>query len=142
MAQTVPDNYSLEDIHDDAVKQLQQLQAADRLSSQDLSVLTGTKSGVDVLEFAKRVVADRESDSKIKQKMDKVIGPLIERLKRFEGAIDALIGAVPKPMGADVAGLLWGSLKFVLLVSNPSSPILEMSLMQLLNRWPETLGKH
>lgn len=107
--------YSIEDIHEDAIEQLQKLQANGQLSVDDITVLTRTRTSEEVLDYAKQIIQDKNS-TKVKEKLNGTVNVLTERLDRFQDAIDVLVRLAPSPMGIDVAGLLWGSLKFVLMV--------------------------
>jgi hypothetical protein len=108
--------YTFETIHKEAVDQLKQLQSENRLSDQDLAVLTGTQSGEDVLNYARDVILKCDANSKRREKIKRVLEPLILRLDRYDSAISSLVSALPSPFGANIAGLIWGSLKFVLMV--------------------------
>jgi hypothetical protein len=108
--------YTFETIHKEAVDQLKQLQSENRLSDQDLAVLTCTKSGEDVLNYARDVILKCDANSKRREKIKRVLEPLILRLDRYDSAISSLVNALPSAFGANIAGLIWGSLKFVLMV--------------------------
>ena len=108
--------YTFETIHKEAVDHLKQLQSENRLSDQDLAVLTGTKSGEDVLNYARDVILKCDANSKRREKIKRVLEPLILRLDRYDSAVSSLVNALPSAFGANIAGLIWGSLKFVLMV--------------------------
>jgi hypothetical protein len=114
-------HYTFETIHKEAVDQLKQLQSENRLSDQDFAVLTGTQSGEDVLNYARDVILKCDANSKRREKIKRVLEPLILRLDRYDSAISSLVTALPSAFGANIAGLIWGSLKFVLMVCIASS---------------------
>ena len=47
-----------------------------------------------------------------------VFKSLLERLGKFEAAIDMLAQASPQVLGLNLVGLIWGSLKILLVVSS------------------------
>ena len=56
-------------------------------------------------------------------KIGGVFKSLLERLSKFETAIDMLAQSSPQVLGLSLVGLIWGSLKILLVVSRPSSSI-------------------
>ena len=101
---------TLQNVHDDAIKQLQD---ARRLSPDDYRRIEGTTLQ-DILVATDAVVARTTSVMRI----GGVFKSLLERLGKFEAAIDMLAQSSPQVLGLSLVGLIWGSLKILLVVSS------------------------
>ena len=55
----------------------------------------------------------------IADKFRRVFGSLLERLGKFETAIDMLAQSMPQVMGLSLVGIIWGSIKILLVVRCP-----------------------
>ena len=53
----------------------------------------------------------------IADKFRRVFNSLLERLGKFETAIDMLAQSMPQVMGLSLVGIIWGSIKVLLIVS-------------------------
>ena len=78
-----------------------------------------SKSLQEILASVEDTVAQKASVARIKG----VVKSLLERLSKFEIAIDVLASSSPHVFGLSLIGLIWGSLKIFLVVSDPSSSI-------------------
>jgi hypothetical protein len=85
------------------------------MSDVDFNVLLNTRKAKDVLAYANSTLVKDGKASKV-EKLKRVLEPLTQKLERFEIVIDTLISMAPKPYGVNVIGIIWGSLKFVLMV--------------------------
>lgn len=104
------------------IKQLKYAQSDAKFSG-EVAVLLGTQRAEDVLKYARDTILIGSPDSTRAQKMQKMsrlIEPLMSKLERYDNAINALLGLIPSPHGINFAGLIWGSLKFALMVPSPS----------------------
>ena len=64
------------------------------------------------------VVAASQTHSEATNRVLKVVQPLLVQLERFGPTIDAIAGAAPPQfMGVNLLGLVWGSIKFFMVVS-------------------------
>lgn len=111
--------YDISDVYSDALQQLKDLRAAGRLNAADFEILTTTTRPDDAITLLKDVmlVASNDQAKKKKPKIQGVVDALVQRLFKFESAIEMIVSSAPQVMGVNVAGLVWGSLKFVLIVS-------------------------
>jgi len=105
--------YDLKDIYLDAHKQLKDLQVAGQLSADDFQMITAKTKADDLKTLAYSV---RKSSPHSKGAQD-IIPRLVVSLKRFENAIDMIVQSSPPIMGLNLVGLIWGGLKFILVVS-------------------------
>jgi hypothetical protein len=101
---------TLQNVHDDAIKQLQD---AGRLSPDGYRRIEGTTLQ-DILVAVDTVVARTTNVTRI----GGVFKSLLERLGKFEAAIDMLAQSSPQVLGLSLVGLIWGSLKILLVVSS------------------------
>jgi hypothetical protein len=100
---------TLQSVHDDAIKQLQE---GGHLSSPDYQrVECATLQ--EVLVSVDNTVAQNKRGAKI----GGVFKSLLERLGKFEKAIDMLAQSSPQVLVLSLVGLIWGSLKIFLVVS-------------------------
>ena len=56
-----------------------------------------------------------------KRRAQSVLEPLLLRLERFSSTIDILAQSSPQAMGLNLVGLIWGSVRFLLVVSKSLS---------------------
>jgi hypothetical protein len=105
-----PKPLTLQSVHDDAIKQLQD---ASRLSSADYLRIEGATLQ-EVLASVDNTIARNVNAAKI----GGVFKSLLERLGKFEKAIDMLAQSTPQVLGLNLVGLIWGSLKIFLVVSH------------------------
>jgi hypothetical protein len=101
---------TLQNVHDDAIKQLQD---AGRLSPDGYRRIEGTTLQ-DILVAVDTVVTRTTNVTRI----GGVFKSLLERLGKFEAAIDMLAQSSPQVLGLSLVGLIWGSLKILLVVSS------------------------
>ncbi|MCJ1305113.1 hypothetical protein MMC08_007927, partial [Hypocenomyce scalaris] len=110
--------YTLESVYADALKQVRDLRGAGRLSSAHYDTITGTSTPKDVLASVNDAIL-RHGDAKstTKTRMQNMGESLRPRLERFGTAIDMLAQSSPQVMGVNLVGLLWGTLKFFVVVA-------------------------
>jgi hypothetical protein len=85
------------------------------MSDVDFNVLFNTRKAKDVLAYANSTLVKDGKVSRV-EKLKRVLESLTQKLERFEAVIDTLISIASKPYGVNVIGIIWGSLKFVLMV--------------------------
>jgi hypothetical protein len=103
------------------VKQLITLKADGRLSDEDYDIVTGTTRAEEVLELANAsILKNTETDSKVKKGLKQTVETFVRRMERFGAAIDILVQSSPQILGLNLVGLIWGSMKFLLVVSGHS----------------------
>lgn len=110
--------YTLDSIYAEAIGQLKTLRDSGRLSSSDYDMLTTTKSPQDVLTFVDEAIKKSNAAHPIaKTRIGAVVEPLLQRLERFGAAIDMIVQSLPQIHGMNLIGLVWGGIKFVVVVS-------------------------
>lgn len=102
---------TLQTVHDDAIKQLQ---SVDRLSSDEYTRIAGITLQDRFIAIDTTVKDARRMNA---ARIGGVFKSLLERLGKFESAIDMLVQSSPQFLGLSLAGLIWGSLKILLVVS-------------------------
>jgi hypothetical protein len=98
---------TLQSVQDDAIKQLQD---AGRLSATDYKRIDGTTLEGLLASVDNTVARNTNAIG--------VFRSLLERLGKFEKAIDMLVQSSPQVLGLSLVGLIWGSLKVFLVVSH------------------------
>lgn len=110
--------YTLETIHADALNKLQELRDAGKLSSADYDMITEDSKSEDVLSFMNDAILRHASSRSIKnKKVHENVKPLLDSVDRFGSVIDILASSSPQVHGVNPARLVWGAIKFVVLVS-------------------------
>ncbi|KAI9817428.1 MAG: hypothetical protein M1827_001037 [Pycnora praestabilis] len=84
----------------------------------DYNSLLAAKGPEDVLSSVEDVIyMDAAIHPNTKHRMRVVVEPLVGRFERFSSAIDMLAQSSPQAMGVSVVGLIWGSLKFIIMIA-------------------------
>jgi hypothetical protein len=110
--------YTLEDIYEDAICRLGALRDAGHLSPADYELLLKTEKPDDVLDTLQEAIQKNAAlRADTKQRARSVLEPLLLRLERFSSAIDMLAQSSPQAMCLNLVGLIWGSMRLLLVVS-------------------------
>jgi hypothetical protein len=110
-ASTIESSFTLQSVHDAALKQLKDMHC---LSPADYQRVEGANRLQDILEST----AFRDASARIKTEKSRIsLKSLLERLGKFEPAIDMLAQSMPQVFGLSLVGIIWGSLKILLTVS-------------------------
>ena len=104
---------TLDVIHTDAFKKLQQLRDSNRISVRDYDMITGTHTlhDLDALFLA---AASPENENR--HSLRKLTQSILFRFERFGRALDMLAQSSPAILGVNVLGFIWGTLRFVITV--------------------------
>ncbi|KAA6409989.1 MAG: hypothetical protein FRX48_06603 [Lasallia pustulata] len=111
-------SYTLETIYAGALDQIKKLRDAAKLSSADYDMITGDSRPKDVLTFMNDTIlrhASFQSNKRIRVR--EKAKPLLEGLERFGGVIDIFASSSPQVHGVNPARLIWGFMKFLLLIA-------------------------
>jgi hypothetical protein len=102
----------------DAVKQVSAMKANGRLSDEDYEIVTCTTTPEDALELVNTsILKNTEVDYKAKTRLKQTVEAFVRRMERFGAAIDMVAQSSPQILGLNLVGLIWGSMKFLLVVS-------------------------
>src|SRR5580700_10626855 len=121
MLTTLRTTHTPESVYMDAMKQLGALRADGRLSHEDYEIVTGTTKPEEVLELVNTsIISNTGTDSKIKKRLKQTVEMFVRRMERFGSAIDMVVQSSPQILGLNLVGLIWGSVRFLLVVSEHS----------------------
>jgi hypothetical protein len=110
--------YNLESIYAEAIGQLRTLRDIGRLSSSDYDMLTKAKGPQDMLAFVDEAIKiSQAAHPDAKKRISAVVEPLLQRLERFGSAIDMIVQSLPQIHGLNLIGLVWGGIRFMMVVS-------------------------
>ena len=113
-----PHGYTLEGIYEDAISQLRAFKDAGYLSPTEYESLLKAEKPEDILDTLQEAIEKNVSlHADTKRRAQSVLEPLLLRLERFSSAIDMLAQSSPQAMGLNLVGLIWGSVRFLLVVS-------------------------
>ncbi|KAF7972002.1 hypothetical protein HWV62_19285 [Athelia sp. TMB] len=105
------------------------MRARGQITSADYNLITTTSKPGEILDAVQGAIAS-QTHSDARTRISQVVKPLLERLERSGSAIDMVIGAAPQIVGASVLGLVWGSVRFLMImardVSDAFSAVLDL----------------
>jgi hypothetical protein len=106
--------YTLKSIHDNALRRLE----ATGISPDDYKKAE-SKSLQNTFDSVTEAISQHNDlqGTGIADKFRPVLNSLLERLGKFETAIDMLAQSMPQVMGLSLVGIIWGSIKVLLVVS-------------------------
>ena len=96
---------------------LQQLKETGLLSPAEYARVGGTADLQDILQSVDEIISRDITSRPQAEKVTGVLKSLFQRVKRFESAIDMLVGSMPQVFGFNLVGVIWGSLKVFIAVS-------------------------
>ena len=96
---------------------LQQLKETGLLSPAECARVESTADLQDILQSVDEIVSRDITTRPQAEKVTGVLKSLLQRLGRFESAIDMLVGSMPQVCGFNLVGVIWGSLKLFIAVS-------------------------
>lgn len=124
--------YTLETIYSEALSEVETLHASGRLPEVYYDILTTTKTPMDLLSIVDEANEQRMGkQSQSKQALYSTVSSTVKRLDRYAGAIDMLAQSSPQAFGLNVVGLIWGSLKVLLVVAQDVIDTFEMVVQTL-----------
>ncbi|KAF7972000.1 hypothetical protein HWV62_19281 [Athelia sp. TMB] len=113
-----PGSYDLESIYQDTLKQLQAMRDQKLISPAHYDLIANTKGPAEI----EGVVTASQTQSETTNRVLKVVRPLLEQLERFGPTLDAIAGAAPPQfMGVNMLGIVWGSIKFFMVIARDFS---------------------
>ncbi|KAF7972004.1 hypothetical protein HWV62_19289 [Athelia sp. TMB] len=113
-----PDSDSyLKSIHGKALEHLRSMRDKKQISATHYDLIANTRKPDEI----KAVVEASQTRSRAADLVWKAAEPLLARLDVYGPAMDAIAGAAPQLMGVNVVGLVWGSIKFVLVTARDVS---------------------
>ena len=96
---------------------LQQLKETGLLSPTEYAGVEGAASLQDILQSVDEIISRDIAARSQAEKVTGILKSFLQRLGRFESAIDTLVGSMPQVFGFNLAGVIWGSLKVFIAVS-------------------------
>ena len=94
---------------------LQQLKGL--LSPAEYAMVEGNANLKDIFQSVDEIISRHITTRPQAEKVTGVLKSLLQRLKRFESAIDTLVDSMPQVCGFNLVGVIWGSLKVFIAVS-------------------------
>jgi len=110
-------HFTLESVYADALKEIESLHVSGRLSKEYYDVLLRTTNPSDL-------ITNVGNSSRLQNgggHFEKIVKPTVARLNRYAKAIDMIAQSSPQAYGLNIVGLVWGSLKFLLVVAEDVS---------------------
>ena len=110
-------SYTLETIYAGAVEQIKDLQDKGNVSQAEVDLITRTTTAQQFFDYTEGQISSNASLSVHRSKTTETMQALLLRIKGFESALDMLAQSSPQILGINIVGLIWGTLKFVIVVS-------------------------
>ena len=126
-SKTITESYTLETIYNEAMEEVNALHASSKLPDEYYTSIIHTKRPEDlhllVEEENKRRV---ESQTRAKRTLNTMVSSTVKKLERYAGAIDMIAQSSPQALGLNVVGLVWGSLKILMIIAQDITNSFEM----------------
>ncbi|GAB1309888.1 hypothetical protein MFIFM68171_00098 [Madurella fahalii] len=107
--------FGLKDVYEGAVRELKTRKDNGDLSRSDFDLITRSTGILDLMSQVQDVIVDRQQHAKGRRVL--AIGDsVLKKLQAFGSAIDMLVQSVPDVLDMGIVGLLWGTLRFFLLI--------------------------
>ena len=126
-SKTTTESYTLETIYNEAMEEVKALHASGKLSDDYYSNLISTKRPEDLHlivegENKRRV----EGQTRAKRSLNTIMSSTVEKLERYAGGIDMIAQSSPQALGLNIVGLVWGSLKVLMIIAQDITKSFEM----------------
>ena len=109
--------YTIDSIYKDALAQLDTTQGFGQLPAKYHEILTSTKIADDLLSCLDLTDNSSTQNTASKGKLKKATASTVARLRRYSDAIDMIAQSSPQAFGVNVTGIVWGSIKFLLVIA-------------------------
>ncbi|KAL8796201.1 MAG: hypothetical protein Q9195_001535 [Heterodermia aff. obscurata] len=119
--------FTVESVYADARAQIERMRASAGVSAKYYDILLHTTSPDDIVSNGDRT-SSLQSDS---GRFDKVVGSTVTRIHRYADAIDMIAQSSPQAYGLNIAGLIWGSFKFLLVIAKDISATYDTVVLTL-----------
>lgn len=127
LSKTTIESYTLETIYKEAMEEVKALHASGKLPDEYYTSIIHTKRPEDlpllVEEENKRRV---ESQTRAKRSLNTMVSSTVKKLERYAGAIDMIAQSSPQALGLNIVGLVWGSLKVLMVIARDIAKSFEM----------------
>jgi hypothetical protein len=108
--------FTLETIYAGALKQIEDLRLTSKITQAEFDIVKQTTTPQQFLESIKEQGNADKGFPVSRSKITEAIQPLLLQLERFGSAIDMLAQSSPQIAGVNLVGLIWGSLKLLIVV--------------------------
>ena len=113
------ESYTLETIYNEAMEEVKALHASGKLPDEYYTSIRDTKRPEDLhliieQEHTRRV----EKQTRAKRSLETVVSSTVKKLERYAGAIDMIAQSSPQALGLNIVGLVWGSLKVLMIIAH------------------------
>ena len=126
-SKTTTESYTLETVYDEAMEEVKALHASGKLPDEYYTSIINTKRPEDlhliVKEENKRQVVGQ---TRAKRSLNTMVSSTVKKLERYVGAIDMIAQSSPQALGLNVVGLVWGSLKVLMIIAQDITQSFEM----------------
>ena len=126
-SKTTTESYTLETIYNEVMEEVKTLHASGKLSDEYYSSLIQTKRPEDLHLIVEEENKQRvEGQTRVKRSLNNIVSSTVEKLERYAGAIDMIAQSSPQALGLNIVGLVWGSLKVLMIVAQDIAKSFEM----------------
>ena len=126
-SKTTTESYTLETIYNEAMEEVKALHASGKLSDEYYSSLISTKRPEDLHLIVEGKNKRRvEGQTRAKRSLNTIVSSTVKKLERYAGAIDMIAQSSPQALGLNIVGLVWGSLKVLMIIAQDIAKSFEM----------------
>ena len=126
--------FTVESVYADARAQIERLRASAGASTRYFDILLQTTSPDDIISTSHSASSLQNKSGRF----EKVVGSTMTRIHRYTDAIDMIAQSSPQAYGLNIAGLIWGSFKFLLVIAKDISTTYD-TVIQTLERVRQSL---
>ncbi len=109
--------YTIDSIYRDALALLDRTQGFGQLPAKYHEILTSTKIADDLLSCLDLIDNSSTQTTASKGRLKKATASTVARLRRYSDAIDMIAQSSPQAFGVNVTGIVWGSVKLLLVIA-------------------------
>lgn len=121
--------FTADDVYQSAITQLAVLVDKDIITSSNYELLRTGNAERLIAHVAETIETREKKKLEERGRLQKAVEGLFENLNRYSGPIDMVVQSSPQVMGLSLAGLIWGGLKFFVVVRY--SFVLMLRLIQI-----------
>ena len=126
-SRTTTESYTLETIYNEAMEEVKALHASGKLPDEYYTSIIDTKRPEDLHFIAKQENTRRvEKQGLAKRSLNTMVSSTVKKLERYAGAIDMIAQSSPQVQGLNIVGLVWGSLKVLMIIAQDIAKSFEM----------------
>ena len=126
-SKTTTTSYTFETIYNEAMEEVKALHSSGKLTDKYYFSLISTKRPEDIHRVVEEENKRRiQGQTRAKRSLNSIVSSTVEKLERYASAIDIIAQSSPQALGLNIVGLVWGSLKVLMILAQDIAKSFEM----------------